>query len=131
MKCSVCFEISVHFPISYWQQCGLLNGYLICTVKLEDDPLLILLLWYYCWLLCWGPFFLIKIHDFTVSVHIQFHCVALTDGVCLIRAINFHFIMQVEGMEVHANEGGVTQTRGGLYCCILPAGCNILSYQTN
>ncbi|XP_044468846.1 uncharacterized protein LOC123198241 isoform X2 [Mangifera indica] len=31
-------------------------------------------------------------------------------------------ILAVEGMEVHANEGGVTQTRGGLYCCILPAG---------
>lgn len=26
------------------------------------------------------------------------------------------------GMEVHANEGGVTQTRGGVYWLILPAG---------
>ncbi|XP_076902753.1 uncharacterized protein LOC143557600 [Bidens hawaiensis] len=26
------------------------------------------------------------------------------------------------GMEVHANEGGVTQTRGGIYWLILPAG---------
>lgn len=34
--------------------------------------------------------------------------------------------MQVEGMEVHANEGGVTQTRGGAYWVILPAGCNNL-----
>lgn len=33
---------------------------------------------------------------------------------------------QVEGMEVHANEGGVTRTRGGAYWVILPAGCNIL-----
>lgn len=31
--------------------------------------------------------------------------------------------MQVMGMEVHANEGGVTQTRGGIYWLILPAGC--------
>ncbi|XP_039786654.1 uncharacterized protein LOC120652791 isoform X2 [Panicum virgatum] len=28
----------------------------------------------------------------------------------------------VEGMQVHANEGGVTQTRGGIYWIILPAG---------
>ena len=26
-------------------------------------------------------------------------------------------------MQVHANEGGVTQTRGGIYWIILPAGC--------
>lgn len=26
-------------------------------------------------------------------------------------------------MEVHANEGGVTKTRGGIYWIILPAGC--------
>lgn len=26
-------------------------------------------------------------------------------------------------MQVHANEGGVTQTRGGIYWLILPAGC--------
>lgn len=32
--------------------------------------------------------------------------------------------MQVEGIQVHANEGGVTQTRGGVYWVILPAGCN-------
>ncbi|RWW03491.1 hypothetical protein GW17_00033338, partial [Ensete ventricosum] len=31
---------------------------------------------------------------------------------------------QVEGIQVHANEGGVTQTRGGIYWIILPAGCN-------
>ena len=37
----------------------------------------------------------------------------------------FHFdwLLQVEGMQVHANEGGVTQTRGGIYWIILPAGC--------
>ncbi|THU70083.1 hypothetical protein C4D60_Mb08t21330 [Musa balbisiana] len=29
---------------------------------------------------------------------------------------------QVEGIQVHANEGGVTQTRGGIYWIILPAG---------
>lgn len=30
----------------------------------------------------------------------------------------------MEGIQVHANEGGVTQTRGGIYWVILPAGCN-------
>ena len=34
--------------------------------------------------------------------------------------------MQVEGIQVHANEGGLTQTRGGAYWLILPAGCNSL-----
>eukprot|EP00268_Persea_americana_P021177 TRINITY_DN2115_c3_g1_i3.p1 TRINITY_DN2115_c3_g1~~TRINITY_DN2115_c3_g1_i3.p1 ORF type:complete len:230 (-),score=5.11 TRINITY_DN2115_c3_g1_i3:119-808(-) len=29
---------------------------------------------------------------------------------------------QVEGIQVHANEGGVTHTRGGIYWVILPAG---------
>jgi hypothetical protein len=29
-------------------------------------------------------------------------------------------------MQVHANEGGVTQTRGGIYWIILPAGCKAL-----
>lgn len=29
---------------------------------------------------------------------------------------------RVEGIQVHANEGGVTQTRGGIYWLILPAG---------
>ncbi|KAI6683410.1 hypothetical protein NL676_029323 [Syzygium grande] len=28
----------------------------------------------------------------------------------------------VEGIQVHADEGGSTQTRGGIYCFILPAG---------
>ncbi|BBH04117.1 hypothetical protein Prudu_015170 [Prunus dulcis] len=31
--------------------------------------------------------------------------------------------MWVEGIKVHADEGGVTQTRGGIYWLILPAGC--------
>ncbi|RVW32386.1 hypothetical protein CK203_087533 [Vitis vinifera] len=30
--------------------------------------------------------------------------------------------MQVEGIQVNADEGGVTQTRGGVYWLILPAG---------
>jgi hypothetical protein len=29
-------------------------------------------------------------------------------------------------MQVHANEGGVTQIRGGIYWIILPAGCKSL-----
>lgn len=35
--------------------------------------------------------------------------------------------MQVEGIQVHANEGGVTQTRGGVYWVILPAGCKLVT----
>lgn len=31
--------------------------------------------------------------------------------------------LQVEGIQVHADEGGATQTRGGVYWLILPAGC--------
>uniref|UniRef100_A0A803M4C3 Uncharacterized protein n=1 Tax=Chenopodium quinoa TaxID=63459 RepID=A0A803M4C3_CHEQI len=31
-------------------------------------------------------------------------------------------ILAVEGIEVHANEGGLTRTRGGAYWLILPAG---------
>ena len=37
--------------------------------------------------------------------------------------INFSFEMKVEGMQIHADEGGMTQTRGGVYWFILPAGC--------
>lgn len=33
--------------------------------------------------------------------------------------------VQVEGIQVHADEGGTTQTRGGVYCFILPAGCRV------
>lgn len=33
---------------------------------------------------------------------------------------------KVEGIKVHADEGGVTQTRGGIYWLILPAGCNFV-----
>lgn len=29
----------------------------------------------------------------------------------------------MEGIQVHADEGGTTQTRGGVYWLILPAGC--------
>lgn len=35
-----------------------------------------------------------------------------------------HLYTQVEGIQVHADEGGTTQTRGGIYWLILPAGCN-------
>ncbi|XP_049367386.1 uncharacterized protein LOC125832289 isoform X2 [Solanum verrucosum] len=39
-----------------------------------------------------------------------------TLGVCAV------VILAVEGIQVHANEGGTTQTRGGVYWFILPAG---------
>ncbi|XP_044468845.1 uncharacterized protein LOC123198241 isoform X1 [Mangifera indica] len=59
----------------------------------------------------WRTFLLTPFKLITVFLHEASHAIAckLTCG-------------DVEGMEVHANEGGVTQTRGGLYCCILPAG---------
>lgn len=59
----------------------------------------------------WRTFLLTPFKLITVFLHEASHAIAckLTCG-------------QVEGMEVHANEGGVTQTRGGAYWVILPAG---------
>lgn len=45
---------------------------------------------------------------------------------CSDAYFKIHSNMQVEGIQVHANEGGVTQTRGGAYWLILPAGCTSL-----
>lgn len=64
-----------------------------------------------------------------MSIHIQFHCLDLGMGCAQSELFYNYFILQVEGIKVHANEGGVTQTRGGIYCCILPAGCNTLFLQ--
>jgi hypothetical protein len=47
-----------------------------------------------------------------------FSRVSQADIIC-----QFALFLQVEGMQVHANEGGSTQTRGGIYWIILPAGC--------
>ncbi|KAK7272969.1 hypothetical protein RIF29_14014 [Crotalaria pallida] len=62
-------------------------------------------------LLLWRTFLLTPFKLITVFLHEASHAIAckLTCG-------------QVEGMQVHANEGGVTQTRGGIYWVILPAG---------
>ncbi|EPS71261.1 hypothetical protein M569_03496 [Genlisea aurea] len=62
-------------------------------------------------LLLWRTFLLTPFKLITVFLHEASHAIAckLTCG-------------QVEGMEVHANEGGATQTRGGIYWLILPAG---------
>lgn len=62
-------------------------------------------------LVLWRTVFLTPFKLITVFLHEASHAIAckLTCG-------------QVEGMEVHANEGGVTQTRGGIYWVILPAG---------
>ncbi|TQD83014.1 hypothetical protein C1H46_031447 [Malus baccata] len=51
----------------------------------------------------------------TVFLHEASHAIAckLTCG---------HISLQVEGIQVHADEGGTTQTRGGVYWLILPAG---------
>ncbi|KAL9438229.1 hypothetical protein AB3S75_023991 [Citrus x aurantiifolia] len=50
----------------------------------------------------------------TVFLHEASHAIAckLTSG-------------KVEGSQVHADEGGTTQTRGGVYLFILPAGCRV------
>ncbi|CAN0913882.1 hypothetical protein LINGRAHAP2_LOCUS28199 [Linum grandiflorum] len=41
-----------------------------------------------------------------------------------LETLSLSLLHPVEGIQVHANEGGVTQTRGGIYWLILPAGCN-------
>ncbi|KAH9722778.1 hypothetical protein KPL70_006838 [Citrus sinensis] len=55
----------------------------------------------------------------TVFLHEASHAIAckLTCGKVLI-----YISVQVEGIQVHADEGGTTQTRGGVYLFILPAG---------
>ncbi|XP_030515978.1 uncharacterized protein LOC115729521 [Rhodamnia argentea] len=62
-------------------------------------------------LLLWRTFLLTPFKLITVFLHEASHAIAckLTCG-------------HVVGMQVHANEGGVTQTRGGIYGIILPAG---------
>ncbi|XP_065635455.1 uncharacterized protein LOC111999541 isoform X3 [Quercus suber] len=59
----------------------------------------------------WRTVLLTPFKLITVFLHEASHAVAciLTCG-------------RVEGIQVHANEGGVTQTRGGIYWVILPAG---------
>lgn len=59
----------------------------------------------------WRTVLLTPFKLITVFLHEASHAIAckLTCG-------------QVEGIQVHANEGGVTQTRGGVYWVILPAG---------
>uniref|UniRef100_F6HSR7 Peptidase M50B-like protein n=1 Tax=Vitis vinifera TaxID=29760 RepID=F6HSR7_VITVI len=62
-------------------------------------------------LLLWRTFLLTPFKLITVFLHEASHAIAckLTCG-------------QVEGIQVNADEGGVTQTRGGVYWLILPAG---------
>ncbi|KAJ6831186.1 uncharacterized protein M6B38_350740 [Iris pallida] len=63
-------------------------------------------------ILClWRTVLLTPFKLITVFLHEASHAIAckLTCG-------------QVEGIQVHANEGGATQTRGGIYWVILPAG---------
>ncbi|KAL8476631.1 hypothetical protein ACS0TY_029068 [Phlomoides rotata] len=62
-------------------------------------------------LVLWRTFLLTPFKLITVFLHEASHAIAckLTCG-------------EVEGIQVHANEGGMTQTRGGVYWLILPAG---------
>ncbi|XP_024182826.1 uncharacterized protein LOC112188042 isoform X2 [Rosa chinensis] len=59
----------------------------------------------------WRTILLTPFKLITVFLHEASHAIAciLTCG-------------KVEGIQVHANEGGATQTRGGIYWLILPAG---------
>ncbi|KAG6602702.1 hypothetical protein SDJN02_07444 [Cucurbita argyrosperma subsp. argyrosperma] len=59
----------------------------------------------------WRTFIITPFKLITVFLHEASHAIAckLTCG-------------EVEGIQVHANEGGLTQTRGGAYWLILPAG---------
>ncbi|KAK8306217.1 hypothetical protein V6Z11_D03G112600, partial [Gossypium hirsutum] len=79
------------------------NGQVTFLVTIGSSLLPFLLLWRTVLLL---PFKLI-----TVFLHEASHAIAceLTCG-------------HVEGIKVHTDEGGVTQTRGGIYLVILPAG---------
>nr|KJB22765.1 hypothetical protein B456_004G064900 [Gossypium raimondii] len=79
------------------------NGQVTFLVTIGVFTVVILVLWRTVLLL---PFKLI-----TVFLHEASHAIAckLTCG-------------HVEGIKVHADEGGVTQTRGGIYWVILPAG---------
>ncbi|KAK9271874.1 hypothetical protein L1049_002239 [Liquidambar formosana] len=62
-------------------------------------------------LLLWRTFLLTPFKLITVFLHEASHAIAckLTCG-------------EVMGIKVHADEGGVTETRGGIYWLILPAG---------
>ncbi|TVU47518.1 hypothetical protein EJB05_07122, partial [Eragrostis curvula] len=67
----------------------------------------------------WRTFLLTPFKLITVFLHETSHALAckLTCG-----DVNLFALSHVEGMQVHANEGGSTQTRGGIYWIILPAG---------
>ncbi|RLN19370.1 hypothetical protein C2845_PM02G29850 [Panicum miliaceum] len=68
--------------------------------------------------LCFPPIgkYLLLLESCTVLQH---SCEGLR---ALVNECPLSGLDQVEGMQVHANEGGVTQTRGGIYWIILPAG---------
>ncbi|URE17504.1 hypothetical protein MUK42_11936 [Musa troglodytarum] len=76
----------------------------------------------------WRTVLLTPFKLITVFLHETSHALAckLTCGdllmLHLIILVNLTEPSEVEGIQVHANEGGVTQTRGGIYWIILPAG---------
>lgn len=61
-----------------------------------------------------------EVDNVIINLHISFYLNNSCSGL----------LVQVVGIKVHANEGGVTQTRGGLSWVILPAGCNYPSLET-
>ncbi|THU60564.1 hypothetical protein C4D60_Mb07t14100 [Musa balbisiana] len=76
----------------------------------------------------WRTVLLTPFKLITVFLHETSHALAckLTCGdllmLHLIILVNLTEPSEVEGIQVHSNEGGVTQTRGGIYWIILPAG---------
>ncbi|KAF9684123.1 hypothetical protein SADUNF_Sadunf04G0085100 [Salix dunnii] len=85
----------------------------------------------------WRTFVMTPFKLITVFLHEASHAIAckLTCGQlvanemfnkdilpCAISMASTSDCLVVEGIQVHANEGGVTQTRGGVYWLILPAG---------
>ncbi|KAD3640808.1 hypothetical protein E3N88_30031 [Mikania micrantha] len=98
---SYCHEPFLAFPEPTIKVIRLTIPTLSCHIEIQDNPLEEL----------WRTFLLTPFKLITVFLHEASHAIAckLTCG-------------EVMGMEVHANEGGVTQTRGGIYWLILPAG---------
>ncbi|XP_048445407.1 uncharacterized protein LOC125479726 [Pyrus x bretschneideri] len=77
-------------------------------------------------LVLWRTVLMTPFKLITVFLHEVSHAIA-----CLLTCGKFEtgndkISLQVEGIKVQADEGGVTQTRGGISWIILPAGCNFV-----
>lgn len=108
------FHLHYHFPFSF-QESGvrdMVNWELKSCCDHEQVVFLVTVgVFTVVILALWRTVLLTPFKLITVFLHETSHALAckLTCG-------------QVEGIQVHANEGGVTHTRGGIYWVILPAG---------